>query len=409
MLRNILKNYKSLDRNIKNALAAQFSVQAINSAFFLLLNYFMTEVGYEDFQIADVLSYRFLAVCLLAFPLGLYVRGRRLIPLFWIAVIGTSILSHLLILAILGGNTYLVKGLSMAWGFVYVFIQVGIMPYILLNSPREQHSEAIALSFLSLGGTIFIIGTVYTILSFASVPIDEKITLQVVATVSLFFGIFFLSKIKGSENLSKKIPFSKVATSYDWWIILKAIAPTILIAVGAGFTIPVINLFFFHVHGVPSETFAALGSATWLLVIVVMLLIPAIRRKFGYKVAITLFQSLSIIALFGLAATEWMQAWEGAVILAGIFYVVRQPLMSAAAPMASELTMYLVGEKNQEIMAALNASVWSGSWFISTGIFSMLRKAEWAYSSIFMFTVAFYVVGVSWYAHLIRLYEKSSN
>jgi hypothetical protein len=107
-----------------------------------------------------------------------------------------------------------------------------------------------------------------------------------------------------------------------------------------------------------------------------MLLMPSIRRRFGYRVAITLFQSCSVLALFGLAATEWMKPWGGAVWLAAIFYVIRQPLMSAASPMTSELTMYFVGKRNQEVMAALNASVWSGSWFVSTGIFAYLRRQD---------------------------------
>ena len=74
--------------------------------------------------------------------------------------------------------------------------------------------------------------------------------------------------------------------------------------------------------------------------------------------------------------------------------------------MTSELTMYFVGKRNQEVMAALNASVWSGSWFVSTGIFAYLRRQDWPYSYIFLFTVALYVVGIAWYAYLIHIYEK---
>lgn len=400
-----LQRYAALGRPIKLALGAQYAVQGVNSAFFLLLNYYMTDQGYADFEVAEVLSYRFLAVFLLAFPLGLYIKGRRLRPFFWVAVLGVGGLAHALIWAIgerLDTLVYLLAGL---WGMTYVFIQVSIMPYILLNVPREQHSEAISLSFLSLGGTIFFTGTLYSLLSPISTWIDEKSTMQLLATLALVVGIWCLWQLPKAEQTSARVPLRRVPHSYDWRVIFRAVMPTILIAVGAGFTIPVINLFFLHVHGVASETFAAFGSATWLLVIVVMLLMPTIRRRFGYRVAITLLQSLSVLALFGLAATEWLQPWGGAVWLAGFCYVVRQPLMSAASPMASELVMYFVGKRNQEIMAALNASIWSGSWFVSTWIFSFLRQAQWHYSSIFMFTVVLYVIGIAWYAYLIRVYE----
>ena len=96
----------------------------------------MTEVGYTDYAIADVLSYRFLSVFLLAFPLGLYIKGRRLLPFFWIAVVGVSLFSHLLILAIdYRWPVAWVNAGAMLWGSFYVFIQVTIMPYILLNAP----------------------------------------------------------------------------------------------------------------------------------------------------------------------------------------------------------------------------------------------------------------------------------
>lgn len=405
-MRGILHRYLALGRNVKLALGAQYAVQGVNSAFFLLLNYYMTDEGYADFEIAEVLSYRFLAVFLLAFPLGLYVKGRRLKPLFWVSVLGVGCFAHALIWAIGQQFTWPVYVLAGLWGISYSFIQVSIMPYILLNVPQEQHSEAISLSFLSLGGTIFITGTLYTLLSPIFQWVTEKTTLQALATLALVIGSWCLWQMQHTERTTQPIPFRKVRTGYDWGTILRAIIPNLLIAVGAGFTIPVINLFFLHVHGIPSSTFAALGSATFVLVIFVMLIIPTIRRRFGYQVAITLFQSLSVFALFGLAATEWLKPWSGAVWLAGICYIVRQPLMSAAAPMASELMMYFVGKRNQEIMAAINASIWSGSWFVSTWLFSVLRQANWAYSSIFMFTVVLYIIGISWYAYLIRVYEQ---
>ena len=45
-------------------------------------------------------------------------------------------------------------------------------------------------------------------------------------------------------------------SSYDWGLLFKAIVPTLIIAVGAGLTIPFINLFFFHNFKVDSFQFA---------------------------------------------------------------------------------------------------------------------------------------------------------
>ena len=60
-------------------------------------------------------------------------------------------------------------------------------------------------------------------------------------------------------------------------------------------------------------------------------------------------------------------------------------------------------------MSALNASIWSGSWFVSMKVFGWLRQLEFRYVSIFLITVAFYAVGVAWYAFLIRSYERRTG
>ncbi len=395
-----------MPKPVIRVIIAQFFVQGINTAFFLLLNYYMAAEGFADFEVAEVLSYRFLAVFCLAFPIGLFIKGRRLKPFFLVATLATPLMSHLLLYAIGAGWPQVVNASAMLWGLAYTCMQITVLPFILLNAPKESHSEAISLSFLSFSGTICLVG----IGNFLLTQIDpafftEKRVLQIVSTLG-FAGAYFVSRIRVAEQLSQKVPLRQVLRGYDWGTIFKALTPTFIIAIGAGFTIPVINLFFLKVHGLPSDQFSLVGSLTFLLVALVVTLMPYIRRSFGYKIAITFFQSASILMLFTLATTEYYAELPYALGIAIAAYVLRQPLMSAAAPMTSELTMYYVGPRNQEIMSALNASVWSGSWFISMKLFGWLRQMEFRYVSIFLITVAMYVVGVAWYAYLIRQYER---
>lgn len=399
------RRYAQLDRSIRNAIAAQFFIQSVNTAFFLLLNYFMTKQGYADYRIADVLSYRFLSVFCLAFPLGLLIKGRRLRPFFLLSTCCLPIFSFLIIWSVGRHADQLLNIAAMLWGAAYMCMQITILPYILLNAKPSHHSEAIALSFVSFSVTICLVGLNHALFSwlFPSL-VDERFTLQGVAGLS-FLGIYFALKVRPDEKLTAKVPLRKIAADYDWNIILKAVIPTIIIAIGAGFTIPVINLFFYHIHGIPAEIFSLMGSITFFLVALVMVFMPVIRRHFGYTVAITGFQSIALMLLLGLATTEWYQSWQFAAPLAIFFYVFRQPLMNAAGPMTSELIMYYVGPRNQEIIAALNASIWSGSWFVSTSMFSWLRRMNYHYVSIFLITVIFYAIGIIWYAWLIRSFR----
>jgi len=405
-LQTVLAGYRRVEPHIRYAIAAQFSVQLVNTAYFLLLNYYMDAEGYADYTIANVLSYRFLAVFWLAFPLGLYIKGRRLKPFFLIATAILPAASHVMLYAIDQHWTMTLNIATMVWGIAYMSMQITILPYILLNAKPENHSEAFSLSFLSFSGTICFTGIVNFLLQQIDPQFfDEQTMLQIVATLA-FLGIYFVSRIPNKEQLSQKVPLRKIRYDYDWWTILRAVTPTLIIAIGAGFTIPVISLFFLNVHGIQSGTFSVLGSITYGMVVAVMLFMPYIKRSFGYRVAITLFQSLAVLALLMLATTEYYKDWTYAVPLAIFFYIIRQPLMNAAGPMTSELVMYYVGKRNQEIISALNASVWSGSWFVSMKLFGWMRQMEFRYVTIFLITVVMYAIGVTWYATLIRTYER---
>jgi hypothetical protein len=80
--------------------------------------------------------------------------------------------------------------------------------------------------------------------------------------------------------------------------------------------------------------------------------------------------------------------------------------MNVAAPMTTELVMKYVGKKNQEMVSALMAAIWNGSYFIS-GIFVAVLFANGVeFVSIFLMTAALYTIGVVWYHFLIIDYNK---
>ena len=152
--------------------------------------------------------------------------------------------------------------------------------------------------------------------------------------------------------------------------------------------------------------FSLMNSVAYVLVVITAFLIPEVKRRHGYQVAITLVQCFAVIALFVMGTTEWYKGMPIAVVIAVVAFIVRQPLMNMAGPMTSELTLNYVGEKNREMISAINAAIWSGCWFASAKIFSVLREADINYSNIIFITVAFYIVGVAWYYWLIKDHER---
>ena len=79
---------------------AEFFVQLIGAAFFLILNIFLAKEGFSDPEIANFISYRFLAVMILAFPLGFFIKGKVLKPFFMVGSLGVPTVAILLVLAV---------------------------------------------------------------------------------------------------------------------------------------------------------------------------------------------------------------------------------------------------------------------------------------------------------------------
>ena len=125
--------------------------------------------------------------------------------------------------------------------------------------------------------------------------------------------------------------------------------------------------------------------------------------------SITYTQSIAVIALVALATTEFFNDYWWALPLATICFWIRTPLMNMAAPMTSELTMNYVGSKNQEMLSAIMAAIWSGSWFFSSQIFRFLKSEGLPYAYIFYITAALYALGVLMYYFLIRDYERRNS
>lgn len=168
---------------------------------------------------------------------------------------------------------------SIALGMGFTFIQIPVLPYILRNSAISNQTGAISLSYstYSFGGIAsgFIIWGLYFI---NPILFNEKNILLFLA-FSGFLSLYFLFKINIKEHLpsfeGKRVDIRKL----DWYIIIKALIPTLIIAVGAGLTIPFISIFFFNIHHLGTEQFSLLNSLASIFVAIAAMLVPYVKKK----------------------------------------------------------------------------------------------------------------------------------
>jgi len=392
-----------LEEHVLLMIKAEFFVQLIGAAFFLILNIYLAKQGFSDPEIANFISYRFLAVMLLAFPLGFYIKGKPLKPFFMLGSLGVPLVAIFLVVAVQSAWFEYLPLLFILWGIVFTLFQVSSLPYVMRNTSVANQSHAISLNYATHSfGTILSGIIIFGFGQFMN-EIDEGIILLFIAFIG-FFGVYYLLKMK----IDLVVPVKKGLQwkSYDWALLLKAIIPTIIIAVGAGLTIPFINLFFFHNFQIDSTGFAVIGGVASVLVAVLALLVPNVKNKLGFKKGITYTQTTAVIALIALATTEFFTHYWWAFPIAVLCFWIRTPLMNMAAPMTSELTMNYVGKKNQEMLSAIMAAIWSGSWFFSSQIFRYLKAEGLPYAYIFYITAVLYAFGVFTYYLLVLDYEK---
>jgi hypothetical protein len=422
VIRSIADSYREVGKQMHLLIVADLFVNFVNAAFFILFNYYLEGLGYTDYEVAGIGANRFLAVMVAAVPFGFFVKGKRLRPFFVFATLVVPILSLLILEVAPMHRPDLLRWLLYGWSIGFMCIQVTSMPFLILNCPKHRRAEAISLFFQVGSFATFFVGLCNYILQKVWPDVFHEAGVLRLFALLGFVALYVVLRMDAGKEAVEVLPsevdsgsgglwgmvrrWGQHLGSYNWGMIGVVIVPTLFIAVGAGFTIPVINLFFLNVHGVTSSTFSMLGAVTFIVVTLGTMLMPSARRAWGYQWAITGLQSGAVLALFGLATTEYYAHWWGAGYVAMLFYLVRQPLMNLASPVAAELSVSYVGQHNQEMVSALNASIWAGSWYFSMKVFEWMRMGGYRYVSIFLITVVLYVLGTVWYAVLIRQYER---
>ena len=266
---------------------------------------------------------------------------------------GVPIIAISLVLLIENGLYRYLNISFVLWGVVFTLFQVCSLPYIMRNTEMTKQSHAISLSYATHSFGSILSGLIIFVFGKFAVNMDEGLILLLISIFG-FFGFYYVLKIKKDEINDEDIKFK--FQSYNWKLLLNAIIPTLIIAIGAGLTIPFINLFFYHNFQVDSSKFALIGGVSSILVAFMALLVPPLKNKLGFRKGITYSQSSAVLALIILATMEFYSDFIWALPIAVIFYWLRAPLMNMAAPMTSELTMNYVGE-NQEMLSAIMAAI----------------------------------------------------
>ena len=411
-----LQQYGTLPKSIILFAAGQFLLNLIQTAQFLLLNLFLKSHHLDDPAIAALTSQRFVATFFLAIPAGLWLRGKRL---RWPMVIG-SVLFPLMALASLEtvqrGYMSAASWCFLLMGLAGLVLNVASLPMVLRMVSPDKSSEALSLLFATWAAASICGGVLSSALQgighmdWFGLPIvlDEYATLLIL-TVAGFGAPFLFLRLPDPPPEGAAPKHWLHMHKEDVPVLLRSLIPTIVIATGAGLSIQFLNLFFSSVHAVSSSQYSAYGTISNVLVLLTGLMVPEIRRRYGWRGAIIGVQGVAVVLLIFMGLTElWRDLWWSLPVAVTCF-IVRQPLMSMAGPAISELTMNYVGERNRELMSACSGAIWSGAWWLAARVFQVLRSMDVPYWAVFLATAFLYLIGTSYYLKIIRVMDRRED
>lgn len=168
-------------------------------------------------------------------------------------------------------------------------------------------------------------------------------------------------------------------------LVLRFVAPQLLIALGSGMTIPFMSLYFTERFGYSSSDVGNLFGVGQVLMALGFLSGPLLMRRLGPVRAMMAVQLLSIPFFLTLARAD--MAW-----LAAGAYLFRTAFMNASHPVLKTFLMEVSPAGLRELQNALLMSLWGLGWVIGPLVGGAALDASGNDYAILMYTtIAFYL------------------
>jgi MFS family permease len=195
------------------------------------------------------------------------------------------------------------------------------------------------------------------------VPLDSPITFQLTLifwVITSFLGIIPLLGMKGSgipirpseDSDSTQDPTILSEPKGHVSIVVRFVICSVLIGLGAGLIVPLINVFFWEFYNLPTfmvGLIIGLGQATMATGV---LLSPILSSRIGKVPSVVITQAISLPFIILLASVINP-------FIAIVSYLLRSALMNAAMPIGQTLRMELIPSSWRPNLQALNASAMS--------------------------------------------------
>lgn len=406
--------FGSFSRNAKLYLLAG-SLQGLGSGiwgviFYLYLN--SHEIGFQPDFIGNMSTASLIATGLIALPAGLLcerIGTKRAIVISQVSILAT-------VAQIITLQPSILLFASLASGLIGTIGSVASAPFMMENSQREERTYLFSVSW-----TIIIIMGVIGSLAGGIMPdtfnaalglstgaetgsaVGYRITLAIVTGlyVVAICPLLLIRQSEKSAQRQKVVALLSLQNIENPLTILRFMVPTAIIGFGAGFIVPLFNIFFNRRFLATSEQVGfifALGNVTLAMG---TLAAPRLSDKLGKvkSVVVCQFLSMPFIMLVTLAPN---------LTVATSAYLMRGALMNMAGPINTTLQMEMVSENERATTSGLMAMSDNIPRSITVSFSGMMITLK-DFTTPFLFTTGTYFVASSLYFAFFRKAEKTKK
>lgn len=329
----------------------------------LLLNLYLKKLSYGEQAIGTILSIRALGSFLVALPASFLVARAD----------SRYLLSSV---AILSAIAYAGQGIATGFGPIAASVlmsgafsslyQVAAGPFFMKNSGEEERIHLFSLNgALGMGTGVIgsLAGGLLKDLVFRASG-DEVYAYRAALVLGACFvgaSVAPFLAIRETRPAGSPRPPRAAIGRVDPALYAKILIPGFIVGMGAGLTIPYLNLYFKNEFSLSDSLIGAVFALGQVFTFLGMMTGPAISRRLGKARAIFASQALSVPFILVLTYLRWLPL----VVLA---FLARQALMNMSTPINDNFALERVPPSQQHLMNALKMLNWTGSWMVSAKI-----------------------------------------
>jgi MFS family permease len=384
MVRAYLRHVASFSDQAKLFLLAELLAGIGHGTFIVLRNLYLKQCGLSEGFIGQAMSISALGTMVVTVPLAFFM-GRGGFRAYLVAGALASALG--LIGTALWPTPAPVLVSSFVAGAGASLLGVGAGPFYMRNSTPVERPFLFAVG-TALGPLAGLVGAglVWSLSSWLgeSAPAQQRILL-VASAITVVGAVPFVLLRDDAPG-----PAPREKQEFDRVTAAKLCLPAFIIGLGAGLTIPFINLYFHDRFGLSAGLIATIFVGAQVVTFFAFLSAPAVARRMGGVPAIVACQLLSLPFFLVMALT--MSPW-----LAVAGFLGRHALMNMTGPVQSNFAMEVVPERQRMLTNSLREVAWSTSWMLATSLGGWMighaRLLRDGYTVTMLTTIGLYVVG----------------